>query len=414
MSDTNTTVKQVEVEDINTLFNLTGADSVLLPEDDKKPSFFSKSKVDFKFLDETPKVAAPVTPTPAATTTTPVAEVVPPVTPEPTPSLESVINEVEQTPATEQTQGRPKIAKEATVEVIKKLIDKKLIVPFDDDKKLEDYTLSDYEELFEANFKDREDQIRQQVPQEFYSQLPEEMQLAANYIQNGGTDIKGMFRVLSQAAESAALSPQIPEEGESIIREYLTATQFGTREDIDEEINSWKDLNKIEEKASKFKPKLEALRSEIIANQLAQQEAQNKQRQEAAQNYANSVYETLKPAELNGVKLDKKTQGMLYSGLVQPAYPSISGRQTNLLGHLLEKYQFVEPNHSLIAEVLWHLSDPDGFKAKLREAGKIDATEKTVRMLKTEQSSKIASSPVIEKEETTQRRIPRTGNFFKR
>ena len=28
---------------------------------------------------------------------------------------------------------------------------------------------------------------------------------------------------------------------------------------------------------------------------------------------------------------------MLYNGLVQPNYPSVSGTNTNLLGHLLEK-----------------------------------------------------------------------------
>jgi hypothetical protein len=102
--------------------------------------------------------------------------------------------------------------------------------------------------------------------------------------------------------------------------------------------------------------------------------------------------QTLAAGEIGGVKLDKKTQSVLYSGLVQPNYPSISGKNTNLLGHLLEKYQFVEPNHGLIAEALWLLQDPDGYRTKIKEQGSKAAVEKTVRSLKTEESRKLSSS----------------------
>jgi hypothetical protein len=111
---------------------------------------------------------------------------------------------------------------------------------------------------------------------------------------------------------------------------------------------------------------------------------------------------------------------MLYSGLVQPSYPSISGKQTNMLGHLLEKYQFVEPRHDLIAEALWLLADPEGYKGKVREQGSKKAVEETVRQLKTEQSRKLGSS-MNETEETKrvntkpqQRTISRQNNVFKR
>lgn len=83
---------------------------------------------------------------------------------------------------------------------------------------------------------------------------------------------------------------------------------------------------------------------------------------------------------------------MLYAGLVQPNYPSISGKQTNLLGHLLEKYQFVEPRHDLIAEALWLLQDPDGYKAKLKTIGSTESVSETVRKLKTEEGRKTTAS----------------------
>ena len=105
---------------------------------------------------------------------------------------------------------------------------------------------------------------------------------------------------------------------------------------------------------------------------------------------------------------------MLYDGLVQPNYPSISGRNTNLLGHLLEKHQFVEPNYPLVAEALWLLADPEGYKSKIMEQGKNKVVENTVRQLKTEQGRKISSTVPEEKEEPKQRKIPRQTNIFKR
>jgi hypothetical protein len=112
---------------------------------------------------------------------------------------------------------------------------------------------------------------------------------------------------------------------------------------------------------------------------------------------------------------------MLYSGLVQPNYPSISGKPTNLFGHLIEKYQFVDPRHDLIAEALWLLADPDGYKNRVREQGGKAATEKVVRQLKTEEARKVASSTSEDEESrrttspqrSTQKTISR-ANMFKR
>ena len=130
-----------------------------------------------------------------------------------------------------------------------------------------------------------------------------------------------------------------------------------------------------------------------------------------------NVYETLKDGVVGDTKVDKKTQAFLYNGLVQPSYPSISGNNTNLLGHLLEKYQFVEPNYNLITEALWLLADPKGFKSTLMKKGETKAVEKTVRKLKTAQASKAnAAAPQEEvPDRRPKRKIARGGNnIFKR
>jgi len=402
-----TTVEQVDVN-IDELFGIPGAENIMLPENSEKPekkSLFTKEVTDLTFLDNT--------------------------------ASEDKIKEVEQKKEVEETiaeldelisqeedagnKGRPKIDKSALAELASKMIEEGSLVPFDDDKDLEEYTTKDFRELFEANFQEREAQVRENVPIEFFNSLPEELQIAAKYVADGGQDLKGLFRTLAHVEEMRQLDTSDEYDQAEIARQYLHATNFGTAEEIESEIQDWTDIGKLEQKANQFKPKLDRMQEEIIARELAQQEQKKEMQEKQAKTYTNNIYNTLSIGELGGIKLDKKTQSLLYSGLVQPNYPSISGKPTNLLGHLLEKYQFVDPRHDLIAEALWLLADPDGYKNKVRDQGSKLATEKTVRQLKTEESRKNSSSSYEEPEETKkgsvrssqQKTISRT-NMFKR
>jgi hypothetical protein len=91
-----------------------------------------------------------------------------------------------------------------------------------------------------------------------------------------------------------------------------------------------------------------------------------------------------------------------------------------MLGHLLEKYQWVEPRHDLIAEALWLLADPTGYKKTLGSTVEQDVTKKTMRTLKTEQQSKsrgesnkeIKDDTSIKKRRGVSR--PAKKNFFSR
>jgi hypothetical protein len=396
-----TTVEQVDI-DLDNILGTPGAESIMLPED-KKPSMFSKGNIDTSFLDK-PENSDDKEDKPSASFDDVLKDV--------DPADASLGSEVDDEP--KKTPGRAKVAKDGTVELVKKLIDAGKIIPFDDEKPIDEYTLNDFEELLDANFSEREAKVRESTPAEFFQSLPEELQVAAKYVSDGGQDLKGLFKVLSQVEETFELDPSEPSHQEKIVREYLTATNFGTAEDIEEEIDSWKDRGDLEAKANKFKPKLDQMQAQVVQQKLAQQEQMRQRQAQQAQQYMQNVYDTLKPGELNGVKLDRKTQELLYTGLIQPQYPSVSGRPTNLLGHLLEKYQYVEPNHGLIAEALWLLADPDAYKNKIREQGQKETVEKTARMLKTEEARKSSSSPVVEQEEVKQRTIKRSNNFFKR
>jgi hypothetical protein len=403
--DNSTTVEQIDV-DIDALFGGPTADSVMLPEEEKPGMFTNTNNVDTSFLDK-----------PVQTSTT--EQVIPDE------DVESTIAELDDmissTEADEASKGRPKVDKSGLVDLAKKMIEEGTLMPFDDDKSIDEYTAADFRELFEANFQERENSVKQKVPQEFFQALPQELQIAAKYVADGGNDLKGLFRTLAQVEEVIELSPENENHQAEIARQYLYATNFGTAEEIESEIEDWADLGKLEQKAKQFKPKLDQMQESVVARKLAEQEQKKQQQEEAARIYTDNVYNTLSVGELSGIKLDKKTQNMLFSGLVQPSYPSISGRPTNMLGHLLEKYQFVEPRHDLIAEALWLLSDPEGYKTKIQSIGAKEEVEKTARMLKTEQQRKLTSSQTPEEEpirnakNTQQRTIPRKGNnMFKR
>jgi hypothetical protein len=397
-----TTVEQVDVN-IDEIFGMPGADNIMLPSEDEKPkTMFSKENVDTTFLDKssfTEKEAQNEEVKEA------IAE------------LDGLISQEEDAG----NKGRPKVDKSGLYELATKMIEEGSLMAFDDDKSLDEYSTKDFRELFEANFQERENVIRENTPREFFNALPEELQYAAKYVADGGQDLKGLFRTLAHVEEMRQLDPSDEYDQAEIARRYLYTTQFGSPEEIEEEIQDWKDLNKLEQKAKTFKPKLDAMQEEVVAYELAQQEQKKNKQAHQAKAYQDNVYNTLAAGNISGIKLDKKIQSLLFSGLVQPNYPSISGKPTNLLGHLLEKYQFVEPRHDLIAEALWLLADPTGYKSKIKEQVGKQVTEKVVRQLKTEESRKLTSSVNNHYDNDTRKPSGRSeqktfpkGNMFRR
>ena len=416
-----TSVQQVDL-DIDSWLGAPGADSIVTPtgtddKKDQKPNIFSQGKFDTSFLDDEDDSDDTDDKDPADD-----KKVDPAAAKD---FIDNLVDDNQDNDDDDQSGkskgGRPKTEKSGLVEFLKKRIESKEMFAFDDydenKQSLEDYLGSlgekDVEELWQANIDNLKQEVAAKTPQEFFESLPEELQYAAKYVADGGQDLKGLFQALAQVEQVRQLDPTNEYDQEGIVKSYLQATGFGSEEEIEEELTTWKDLGVLEKKAKQFKPKLDQMQEEYVQAQLAEQESRKMQQEQAADAYMKNVFEALRPAEINGLKLDKKTQAQLYSGLVQPNYPSISGRPTNQLGHLLEKYQFVEPNYPLIAEALWLLSSPDEYRSSLTKQGKNQAVEQTVRQLKTEQSRKNVST-YQEEEETRSRKISRPQNIFKR
>lgn len=410
-------VSNVSIESIDDFLPMPGAESIVTAdEEDDKLTIFSKPRqTDMSFLekeeddsdedsdDDSDKKKK----TTSVDTNSAFAE------------LDADLEGDDSEDSSEKKPGRKKIDKSGMVETFSKLIEEGLIVPFEDDKSLEDYSVKDWKDLIQANFDEKEKAIREQTPKEFFESLPQELQYAAEYVAKGGTDMKGLFRALSQTEEVRSLDPRNDEHQELIARQYLQATNFGNgdNEIIEDQLQEWIEAGTIAKKAQQFKPKLDQMQEEVVQSKLAQQEEFRAQQQKKKEEYMENIYNTLKPSELNGVKIDGKRQKFLWDELTTVKYESMTGRPTNLLGKLLEDHQFGKaPRYDLIAETLWLLSDPDDYKDNIRKQAKNEVTQDTVRKLKTEEARKIASTVKEEEEDKpTTRKIPRqAANIFKR
>lgn len=405
LNQQSSTVTTTEV-DLDTFLELPGptGNSVVTPGDENKPGFLDAPKDGLDFLDNSGEE---------------------PKQPEVKTDLSDILDE-EIKPQEEETEnkpedkesGRPKTDKSSIVSFLEKKIKAGDFFAFDDydDKTdIKDYLNSlsnkDLEDLVEENINHYKETVSKEVPQQLFESLSPELQYALRYELEGGDDPKMVFKALAQIQEVREMSVDDEEGQKAIIRQYLQTTNFGTPEEIQEEIDTWAELGTLKSKAEKFKPKLDQMQEEQLKSQIEQQAQLKAQQQEAANKYIKSVYDALKPGEINGLKLDRKIQSTLYEGLVNANYPSVSGKQTNLLGHLLEKYQFIEPNQPLIAETLWLLSDPEGYRKTLIQQGKNQQLEKVTKQLKTEQNNRSTGSMEGEQEKGT-RKIQRNKRGF--
>jgi hypothetical protein len=422
MSETNNVDTTVTKEEIN-IDELFGADNVTLPED-TKPKMMDpiRPAVDMTFdqpLEEEDLIDEEGAVSPESITKDTAEDI--------KAKGDNIIDAIDVDPEDEEdlekpeTRGRKPIT--GMTDLISSLVKKEKLFAFDDEgKSLDDYSAKDFEELIEANLEEARADVRRETPKQFFDALPNELKVAARYVADGGTDLKSLFKTLGQAEDTYDLDPTTERGQEQIIMEYLSSTDYGTPEEINEEIEIWKDLGKLEQQAAKFKPKLDKAQEKIVARKLQEQQLKQEQQAHASKQYMSNVYNTLKDGKIGDLTVDKKTQSMLYNGLVQPAYPSVSGKNTNLLGHLLEKYQFQEPNYPLITEALWLLSDPNGYKNKIMEKGAQANIAKTVRKLKTEQSNKTSGSLGVQEAEketsrsrgNSKKKLSRPQNIFKR
>lgn len=304
-------------------------------------------------------------------------------------------------------------SKSVFVSALKDLMKEEVILPFEleegeKEKPIEEFTKKELIDLLKANQKRVKEQAEEAAPREFFDALPEELQYVASYVANGGKELNKVFRHLADKGAVKDIDVKTPEGQEQAIRMYLSATKWGTPEEIEEEVISLKDLpGALEKKANQFKPKLEGLKQQQIDREVKEAEMRNKAQLAAVAKYRETVYNTVSAGELNGIKITPSVQNMLFNGLVE----SVDG-----IRELLTKAN-VKTDMAHLSEVFWLLKDPKGYKETLKQAGATESTEDTVRKLKTAADNKKAGSQMeqIKSGSAARKGVKRTEvNFFSR
>lgn len=321
-------------------------------------------------------------------------------------SIEKILEEFEEEEEEEEDKGKfSKKSSSNLISAINKLVEKGEFFLFEDKQDINDYTEEELIELIQENDKFKKEKALEEEVKEFFESLPKELQYAAQYVANGGTDLKSIFKALASTQEIKELD--VKKDAETIIRNYYSVLEWED-EDIEDKIEMLKDLGSdaLEREAAKVKPKLDKMNEEVLQAELQKQEELKRRQVEEMQKYFQNAAETIKKGEIGGIKLDKETQVELYSGLTEAKYTSRRGIPTNELGHLLEKYQYIEPDFDKMYKVLWLLKDEKTFFEKFSSKKVNETVEKTVRTLKTEQGNKSSNSTQVSDEEDS--KIKRT------
>lgn len=294
-----------------------------------------------------------------------------------------------------------------------KLIDEGVLSGFDD----EDFKISsldDVKELIIANKEQWQREILEEKGEEYFEDLPEELSYAVSYAKNGGSDFKSLFRMLAEDQDIKSLDPE--KHSHEVVRTYLAMTNFGTAEEIEEQVYEWEDNELLLKKAKAFKPKLDAVVKEREEAVLLEQAEATKKQQEFVQKYYVGIDEALKEKNINGISLSKDEAKEVKKALTDSIYTSSrTGKPLNLLAKFLEEITYDKPNYALLSELALFAKDPEAYRNKIKELGKEASVTELSKKLKTNQGNiKAPINTTPEPSESKKKVIPRSAGLLSR
>jgi len=286
--------------------------------------------------------------------------------------------------------------KRAMVKYLKKKIEAGEFQAYDDfdegKQKLSDYLNNfneeELESLIDTNRDTRETTVKEQYRQEFFQSLPGHLQFVARHLAEGTVPAEDIYAALLRTEQSLNLNPADENDQATIARNYLAATNFGTQDEINAQVEEWREADTLGKKATQFKPKLDNMQEQQVAAYARQADEAKVQQQEAARWYAHSVETALADGDLGGLKISRKQQKQLYDSLLLDVKPSVrDGRPMNGLWQALEHIQMVEPDFKRLAEITWLATDPKGYRESLIQQGRNEQQSNITKQLKTLQGS---------------------------
>lgn len=305
-------------------------------------------------------------------------------------------NTTETTTTQEPQSKEDKAAKNSLVSFIKGKIEKGDFQPYDDfdesKQKLNEYlnsmTNEQLEELADTNYKIRENKFQEEYKEGFFETLPKHLQYVVRNLADESVDPQSVYAALARVEHVKQLDPKDDNDQVGIVQSYLQTTDFGTPDEVAQQVEEWKEAGVLDKKAAQMKPKLDKLQEQQLQVYAEQAEQFKQQQVDAAEWYAQSVTDALKDGDLNGLKITRKQQKAIYDSLLLDVKPSVrNGQPLNGLWQALEKIQIVQPDFKLLSEITWHATDPQGYREFLIQQGRNEQQGKVTRELKTSQGT---------------------------
>ena len=292
--------------------------------------------------------------------------------------------------------------------ITKKLIEEGTLLGYENED-VENYTEKEFKELITDNIQNGINEGVEKNLQEFWQGMPNEFQKAYSYIQNGGKDIVSFMSSIANQKRIEDLKLDTVENQRKVVRQYLKAKDFGTEEEIEDELEDYETSGRLEKKATAYYDKLKDIVEEKNAKILKEQENIKKTLDEQRKTFDEELKTNLGVEKLNGIPISKEVRNMIYNGFTNQNY-NVNGQKTNEFFSLVDKVS-KQKNKGVLLEAYWLLKDPLSYRKSVVDEIRKAVTEETLKKVKAEQRNLSTTSATPEQQKKTIQKNQRRSMF---
>jgi hypothetical protein len=289
------------------------------------------------------------------------------------------------------TPGEPKKGRKPAeiVSLVNQLVEEEVLSGYANDKdEIEPVrTIEEAKALIIENLKLKETKTEEDVWKAKIKSYSPQIQALLHYAEQGGQDISTLMGAIAQAEEASDLTLENEEGQTEIIRQTLKLKGFDDDE-IKDQIDTLKDVNKLKSKAEKFLPELTKMQEKRVEMILQEQESRRKEAEDASRIYLTTVQNTLNKDKVGALSLQRQDKAKIFEALAVPKYRSLNGTPVNGFIKSLEEMQFGKnADYDHFTNIVHFAVDKEGFINKLKEELKAELTATTIKKLKTSKST---------------------------
>lgn len=244
-------------------------------------------------------------------------------------------------------------------------------------------TKEDLASLIQDNKRSWEENINTQIFEQKLNELNPQFQSIVKYGLSGGSDIQTLLETWKDVETTFSIDDTTDQGKEAIVREYLSLTNYGTPDVINEDIATWKELGKLDAKVDFYKPQLQEYHMNKVAAIEQSALAEMQEKEQYFDMYTNEVGRVLNQPKVAGLELDQNLKAYLYEN-VQPIYrSSLTNEPIDALQAVVEDLKFGEyANPEFYTELLLHATNPEAYKQMLLTQLKTEAAISTEKVLR--------------------------------